>query len=257
MGFVQNKGWASPEAAVESYRSLESLHGVPADQMIKIPGNPDDQKAWGEVYTKLGRPAEAKNYEFGEVLMGEDGVDLSADFQGWAHNAGLSQRQAKGIFDQFQTKMGQIQGESDQAVGLQAESDLTSLRTQWGQGFDAKIQAGSRFAQRFGLDGDKLTQLESVLGTKGLLEFTAMLGEAIGEHAGPAFEPTSADTGMQFGITPAHAKAKIADLKVDKDFQKRLFVTGDKDAKEHWRMLHEAAFPGQVVAPIVSATQRP
>lgn len=256
VGFVQAKGWSNHSDMLRSYRALESLQGVSENQLIKIPGNPDDQKAWGDVYNKLGRPAEASAYEFGDVVLPQSGVDLSPDFRAWAHNAGLTQRQAKGIFDSFQGRMTQLQTESQEQVALQTENDLASLRTLWGNAFDAKIQAGSRFAQRFGLDTEKLTQLEGVLGTRGLLEFTAMIGEAIGEHAGPPRDLVSEGQEGQFGITPAHAKAKISELKGDKDFQERLFQTGDKDAKEHWRLLHEAAYPGQVVSPIVSSTQR-
>lgn len=258
-GFIQNKGWADPEAAVSSYRSLEALQGVPENQLLKLPSHPDDKEAWDAVYSKLGRPAEAGGYDFGPGIATADGqVDLTPEFQAWAHNANLSQQQAKSVFDAFQQRMGTLESESETAMKLEADQDIKDLHTQWGQAFDQKVQAGKAFAQRFNLDAGKLTALESALGTKGLLEFTAMLGEAIGEHGGPPQDILAAGAeGQQFGLTPAHAKAKIEELKLDKEFQNKIFVTGDKTAKEHWRMLHEAAFPGEVVAPIVSATQRP
>ena len=258
-GFIQNKGWADPEAAVASYRSLESLQGVPESQLLKLPSHPDDTEAWDAVYSKLGRPAEAKGYELGSGISTADGqTDLTPEFQTWAHAANLTQQQAKSVFDSFQQRMGSLEAESDVAMKLEADQDIKALQTQWGHAYEQKIQAGKAFAHRFGLDGGKLTALESALGTKGLLEFTAMLGEAIGEHGGPPQDILAAGAeGQQFGLTPAHAKAKIEELKLDKEFQNKIFVTGDKAAKEHWRLLHEAAFPGQVEGPLVTTTARP
>ncbi len=255
-GFVQAKGWTQPGDMLKSYRALESVQGVPEDQLVKIPGNPDDPTAMGDFYAKLGRPAEAAAYDFGvQAPVAEGEVDITPDFRSWAHNSGLTQRQAKGIFDNYQAKAAEFEATQQEQRGLQAENDMAALRTQWGQGYDAKIQAGQRFVARFGL-GEQLDQLESAMGTKGMLEFAARVGEAMGEHAGPTVDPTT-QQGTQFGITPEHAKAKIIELKNDEAFQKRLFETGDPDAKTHWRMLHEAAFPGQVESPIVTATQRP
>ena len=63
-GYVQNKGWGTVPDVVTSYRNLEKLLGVPKDQIIQLP-KAEDKEAWGQVFNRLGRPEDPKNYEFG------------------------------------------------------------------------------------------------------------------------------------------------------------------------------------------------
>lgn len=245
LGLVRDRGWKNPGDAVQSYRNLEKLQGVPENQLVKLPGDPDDGEAWGPVYDKLGRPANGEAYDFGEYQAPEGAVDLSPEYRAEAHKAGLNQGQARGLFDWYNTRVAEAVAEQEEQRGLQSEKDMLDLRKGWGKEYDANIEAGRRFAARAkqaGFDEDFIGRMENGgVGTKDLLRFTTWIGRATGEHLGP---PREGDVGGAFGTTPARARERIAELKADPAFMAR-YMGSDKEAVEKMRTLYEAANAGQ------------
>ena len=85
VGHAQNKGWdkmPAPQAAFEAakaHRASERLIGVPAERIVTLPKEATDEAGWQNVWTKLGAPKEAKEYDFTTVKF-TDGKDLDAAF---------------------------------------------------------------------------------------------------------------------------------------------------------------------------------
>jgi hypothetical protein len=228
---------------LDSYRNLEKAMGAPGDQVLHLPKNAEDAEAWGKVYSKLGRPEDAAGYEFsGGPEVPEGSLDLTPDLASWAHEAGLSKTQAQSIYAKYNGRMEQAVQEHENQRLEQASADKAALEKEWGGAWEENIAAGSRFRQKFGINDATMNKLEDALGLRGVLELSAEIGRGLGEHQGmPSGEDSGA--GSQFGMTPAAAKAKIADLFLDDKFKSDYLVKGLPEAKARMNRLHALAHP--------------
>jgi hypothetical protein len=239
-GFVENKGWTSADQMLDSYQHLEKTVGAPADQVVRLPKE-DDAEGWGDVYTRLGRPEEPAGYKLNEVAVPEGVPDFTPRLREWAHEAGLSQNQTSQIHEKFQARLVEMSGELQNQQAEQAAAEEQALRKEWGSAWDENLNAGRRFRERFKINDEMTDKLESALGLRGLLELSAAIGRGLGEHG----MPTGAEDdggGLTFGMTPASAKAKIADLSLDKDFMDQ-YMDGRKEAVARMTRLHSLAHP--------------
>ena len=241
-GYVENKGWKGADQMLDSYRNLEKAMGAPGDQVLHLPKNAEDAEAWGKVYSKLGRPEDASGYELNGPEVPEGSLDLTPDLASWAHEAGLSKTQAQSIFEKYNGRMEQAVQEHENQRLEQASADEAALRKDWGGAWEENVAAGSRFRQKFGINDATMNKLEDALGFRGVLELAAEIGRGLGEHQGmPSGEDSGA--GSQFGMTPAAAKAKIADLFLDDKFKSDYLVKGLPEAKARMNRLHALAHP--------------
>lgn len=236
--YIQNKGWAGPTDLLSSYRNLEKFAGG-SKSLVELPGDDAPPEKVAEFYDRLGRPKSPQDYG----IQPPEGADkaLAEWFTKTAHENGLSGKQAKGLFEQWQAMAGQRM-EATQAEQREAqEQAITSLKREWGGEFDAQIGSGRRAAAALGYDQAKLEAMESKLGTADMLKLFATLGSKMGE---PAFgsDGRSGDSGG-FGTSPAAAKQQLEDLKLDKPFMDR-YMAGDKDALAKYTRLMGLAHPG-------------
>ena len=239
-GFVENKGWTSADQALESYQHLEKTMRAPADQVVRLPKE-DDAEGWGDVYTRLGRPEEPAGYKLNEAEVPEGVPDFTPRLREWAHEAGLSQNQTSQIHEKGQARLVEMTQEAEAQRLEQSAAGEQDLRREWGEAWDANVANGKRFVQSFKIDQDTLGKLESALGTAGLYKLAADIGRGLGEHG----MPTGAEDdggGLTFGMPPASAKAKIADLSLDKDFMDQ-YMDGRKEAVARMTRLHSLAHP--------------
>jgi len=233
--YIQNKGWDSPIKAIESYRNLEKFAGG-SKSLIEVPGDDAPPEKLGEFYDRLGRPKAPAEYGL-QVPEGAD-KGLAEWFTKTAHEQGLTARQAKGLFEQWNAMAGE-RGQAMEAAQAEAtETGIRELKREWGQAYDANITAGRRAAGALGYDEAKLSALEGKLGTGEMLKLFATLGSKMGEPSFAA-DGRSGNAGG-FGTTPAQAQAQISDLKLDKGFMER-YMGGDKDAMAKMQRLMEAA----------------
>lgn len=106
-----------------------------------------DKDGWAAVYAKLGRPESVDGYEL-PVPEGQDG-EFAKTTAAWMHEAGLNKQQAQALathWNTFQTQQAEAQ---QAAVQKQAQTDLASVRQEWGAEFDANKSVMERAVNTF------------------------------------------------------------------------------------------------------------
>ena len=235
-GYVQTKGWQDPASVVESYRNLEKLKGAPADRLIKLPENISDNEAMKDVYSRLGKPVSAEEYE---LIVPEGGNE---DFAKWAkntfHEINLTRAQAKAFSDKWNEYVASRTAEMDRVEAEQYEQKTNQedlqLKQEWGLAYDKNLGVARQGATKFGVDAAKIDQLEKAWGYKETMKFLHAVGSGTGEHSYVAGE----GAGGKGPITPEQAKYELSELKKDKEFQKR-WVSGDKEARDRLNYLNQ------------------
>lgn len=206
-----HKGWRGPEDAVRSYAHLERAFGA---ERIALPGRDAGPAEWDALYTRLGRPAAAEDYDLSGVARPE-GMPWNGEGERAMlremHAAGLSNRQA----GQLLAKYAAMQGGAWQTAGADAvrrvDEARGALRREWGAAFEAKSDLANRaFRLAFGEGLEEARQLRlsdgSFLGDHpALVRAFARLGESLSEHG-----MAGAKDGGHLAATPEEARAEIA-----------------------------------------------
>lgn len=182
VGFIQNKGWKeSPVKAIEAYKNLEKFHGVPADQIIKLPKSFDDPGALDPVYDRLGRPASPDKYEIklpDGVQMDEGRLKAAREV---GHKLGLNTKQMQALAEFDATYMGEAMKAFETERTQKQEAELGSLQKEWGTHFEERAELGRRFVRNSlpaGIDKEAtLSAIEQAIGTALTLKLFANAGE--------------------------------------------------------------------------------
>ncbi len=208
---------------------------------IRVPeeGDENAQEKLNEIYTKLGRPAEAKDYE-AQMPGGEDGPSWDEDsvnaFKDVAHAAGLNNAQTQAVMDFYG---GTVE------TGLKAQQEelsaaVESLKKDWGTNYNRNMAYVMQSIEKLGgnelkaeLDGNSLGN--SPLLTKFIYQFARNLAEdgiIPGEVAGV--------------IGKEDAKSKIAEIRSDpKHAYFNPDMPGHKEATEEMYRLNQILTGGE------------
>lgn len=202
-GYVQNKGWDNPLKALTAYQNLEKYHGVPAEQIIKLPKDGEPMDA---VYNRLGRPESADKYDIKLPEGSQVDDNRLNSFKDIAHKVGLSQTQVNALAEFDVGYMSQIMEASQTQKIEQQKVEETELRREWGNAFEERSELGRRAIRTFAPDGvDKgefLSKIEDAIGTKMMLKMFSNIGERIGEA-----KIIDGSGDRPFGYTPEQAKS--------------------------------------------------
>lgn len=231
-GYVQNKGWKDPADLAVGYKNLEKLLGA---EKMPMPKGADDAEGWNRVYDALGRPKSAEDYKL-PVPQGDDGT-FAKVAAGKFHELGLTAKQAEGLAAWYNEQGNGRMTQMQQELAAKAESDMQSLKQEWGGAFDENVEYGRRAAREYGLNAEKLSALENALGTGEMLKLMATIGRAQGES-----EFVTSSTGNTFGMTPSAAQQRISALRADKTWTAK-YISGDADARSEMQRLMNLAYP--------------
>jgi hypothetical protein len=204
-GWVENKGFKDPAAVIDSYRNFEKLMGAPKERIIKLPEKSDDP-AWNDIYGRLGRPGDPKEYDL------------------------------KAIPD---PKFGEFSGatEASQAADAKAAQEESDLKKEWGTAHEQNINIAKRAAAMFKLDPDSVDGLEKTMGYKKTMAFLHEIGSKLGEGTF-----IGGEGGNSGALTPAAALNQINTLMADSTFSHK-YSNGDAEAKAKMEALHKMAYP--------------
>lgn len=246
LGFLQNQTLArdTPQATLEavarSYRELHRMHSAGPNELIRIPKDASDEKAWSEIFTKLGRPEEASGYDLPEQLQVDDGDTITgpllSGFREAAFAGGVSGDAAKAIIERFDADMAGIAQAMQEERTRQDELDAQRLVDEWGEAAAENQQAASQAVAASGLTVQDLRAVRGALGRYKADKLFARFGRGLLEHAVvDGHDP-------QLGATPGAAKDEIDALSHDKKFMDRLNA-GDPAAQKQWDELFVRAYP--------------
>lgn len=223
-------GFDSLDALAREHVHLQKLIGRKG---IIPPGEDAGDDERDRFYAALGRPEQASDYDLSELERPDDlpwNEDFEARMLERMHSAGLTNEQARALVEGFAAEQGELwQGmQADQTRSF--EESLAALRTEWGNGFDARLDLANRaFAAAFGNRVDDARRMRladgSYLGdhpdmVRAFAEMGELLGEA--EFVGPA--------SGQGGLSRDQARHRMADLESDPDFRAALL---DRAHPEH------------------------
>ncbi len=225
----------SVDKLAKSYVNAVKMIGGNPDQMVAIPQEGED---WNGFYNKMGRPEQAKDYQFNDENGELDG------FREFAHDTGLTQQQAENILNLYADSQEQEEGENVQLQKDQEVNTTMQLQQEWGKNYDGKLDYAKRAFAQFA--SPELSQLmdESGLGNHPeMLRAFSKVGELLGEDS------LVVGTGLGSSqLSPQQAQEEIQALYRDKDFSTSYRDNrdpGHSSAMKKMDKLYQTAYPGQ------------
>lgn len=232
-GVWQNKGWntADPKTvaieATKAYTEAQKFVGAPAAQLVRLPTDPMSDE-WKGVYSRLGVPADPKDYDFSQVKFADGaGLDPAADafIRQQAYTAHISKDAAAGFASGLVKFLeGAEATDATERQGALA-AERQTLQTNWGVNFEANKFVAQRGAAALGLDDAAVTALEGQIGYAKVMEAMRKVGVLSGE----ARFISAGLPGSNGVMTREGASARKAELMTDKAWTTR-FLAGDKTA---------------------------
>ena len=243
---MQSKGWKTPHDAVRAYHSVQSFIGKDPSQLLSLP-KAGDAAAWNQVYDKLGRPADAKDYNIDMPLEG--GSDkLNAWARGIFHQAGLNTEQASTIskaWNEFLAGEKTGQETDHEASRAVSRAELTKA---WGpetsEGFKNNVAIAKQAATQFGMTEDHINSLEQVMGLKAAMTMLHDIGSKLGE---PGFSGGGGGGGNFNVMTPEKAEQEIMVYMKEADVMKAWTDNRHprhKEVMDKISQLHNIAYSG-------------
>jgi hypothetical protein len=239
VGHWQNRGWDKKSAAevaleaTKAWKGAERLVGVPADQVLRVPKEVSDEAGWKAVWSRLGKPAEAKEYDFSAIKF-SDGTPLDDAFaesaRQWAFKFNLPKDAATGITQEFAKFLDTAETSEKTEREAKLVEQKAALKKNWGANEAAHKFTADRMArvleEKLGLENAALatSALEQVIGYDKIMDMFRFFGAAIGEDK---FVRSDAPGGKGGPMTVEQATAKRADLMSDPVWVKA-YQAGDK-----------------------------
>jgi hypothetical protein len=220
--FAAEQGWVKADDALASARGHLKLRGVKAEELMHLkPGWDATPETAAEVYARLGRPEKADQYEIPDIPVGEGDRNLSADFKAWAHEAGLTPKQATALATKYQGALKDFATEQQGKLDTKLAADEIALKAEWGGAYEENVAAGKRayqaIGQAIGMTAEDLGAMERSIGHGKVMKLMALIGRTTGEHQ----TVTGESAESQFGLTPASATAKANALTAELSKMKR------------------------------------
>tara|TARA_R100000315_G_C5216802_1_gene129633 strand:+ start:433 stop:1257 length:825 start_codon:yes stop_codon:yes gene_type:complete len=248
-GVGENQDWRDSlsdelrnDPTLQNYKDVESLAKTVVHQQ-KMIGNriplPKTDEEKNELYSKLGRPEDATNYEVQvpethQQYFRNETID---EFKNVAHKIGLNNEQVNALMD-FQ--LGQIDNElqlQGSNLSVQKEEVEASLKKEWGFDYDKNLRAAQRALQVYGDDEVRALMDTEVGNNPAVIKLFARLGKDVTED----MAQNTQNNGLN--VSPLDAKQEIQ--KIMDDPKHPYFDAGHRDHKaavEQMRQLHEKVF---------------
>lgn len=234
LGHVQNKGWKAEDpievavAAVRAHREAERHIGVPADQILRLPKDKNDEAGWKSVWDRLGAPAEAKDYDF-TAVKSADGTAIDQAFADAIRQTAFElhiPKDAAPAFAQSVVKhLDGVKAASTQETQAKLGEERAALDRSWGKNKDANMFVAKQAAAKLGVDPEAVAALENTVGYAKVMEMFRKVGAQMGED----IFVDGSHTGEPRAMTREQAVARKSELMRDGDFAKR-FLDGDAKA---------------------------
>ncbi len=171
--------FADVSQLAKSYTHAQRMVG--ADK-IPIPGKLATEEDWKAVYKKLGVPDSADKYDIKVPEKTPVDENFIKSFKEQALKTGMLPHQAQKFVEWIAEGASARSAEMNAARKTQTESGIAALKTEWGQGYDKKVQAAQVAVSEFG--GDELTAYLEKTGLGNdpmMIKLLAKVGESLKE----------------------------------------------------------------------------
>lgn len=235
-GFAELKGWKGPGDAIQSYRNLEKLQGLPPERLAKIP-DVDDATGWTEFNKRFGwaAPEKAEDYGLSSLDAGFDPAFIQAA-EGVFHRNGLPKELAVKSMTEIGGVLKQMQDEFEAGRVTTHNGEVAQLQTEWGANYDKLIQTAARavaeYMPKTGLGDADMDAIRDALGSAKFNKLWAGIGSTMGEAAFHEGKTEAASLAM----TPDAARVRLSQLGQDKEWFKRYESGGVKEVQEYQRL---------------------
>lgn len=175
---VEAKKWGGADGTIDlnkiadGYRNLETH----ASKALTLPGETATAEDWNAFYQKLGRPPTATDYQ---IKLNREAIPENfpydekgaIEFRNWAHEAGLTERQAQALHDKFVGSQAEsFKSVTEQQRTRETEAHRAIVET-WGppegEKYKTEVELASRAIHQLGLR-DALTE-GGILGKDGAI----------------------------------------------------------------------------------------
>ena len=167
---------------VGSYATLEKK----LSQAVSVPNETATEEEKARYRTAIGVPEKSEDYKLGEVSLPEGmTVDeaMQKDFLKLAHDAGLSNAQAGGIYQWYMKTYGEQVVAAQKIVKTTQEEANTALRNKLGAGYDAAQTYMERAFAAYGTEHvAKLFAISGVGNDPEVIEMFMKIGKSTSEH---------------------------------------------------------------------------
>lgn len=241
LGYLQNRGLDKGDArsaalaAIASHRNAEKVIGAPANEVIRLPKDPND-KAWNDIRVRLGAGKEPKDYDFVDVKFadGKGFEDKFADFlKTTFHREGIPVKAGVSLAREFAKYIDNMatDNSADLAANLAKERD--TLQKNWGNNFRQNMVVAENAAKKFGIPDEVLETLKGIngMGHAAVLETLLKIGQATGED-----RFINSDGNKDRVVTIEAARERLAELKRDRSWVDR-FNANDLTAVKEFNNL--------------------
>lgn len=224
VGYLQNRGWdkdvnVAALGAVKAHREAEQHLGVPADRIIRLPKDANDEAGWKAVWNKLGTPADEKGYDFSTVKRA-DGSPLNPAeverFSKLALKSNLSKPAAAEFVKSLVAVAETTQAEAATTRAHQVAEQQAALAKEWGTSAPLNQHHADTAATRLGLAPEQVAALNNALGVDKAQEMLRKVGQHIGEDRWEE-NPRNSGGGSQV-FTREQALARKTELLSDPDW---------------------------------------
>ena len=206
VGWLENKGFETPQDAVTAQRALEKKLGGPSE-MLQLWPESDDEEGLKAIHRRLGCPEDVEGYK----VEFEEGAPIDADTLSWFKGVALSHNmtnaQVQGMALDWNTEVARIQAEQQQALEVRDQTERVELENAWGSKLDERLDYGHRALLANGLVEEDIDAIQAVIGPKKLAQWAAKMADTMGEDTIAANTTTPA-----FGTSKEQIKNQIDDL---------------------------------------------
>ena len=221
----------SVDKLAKSYTHLVKKMGVPAEQLLRLPGAGEPMD---DVYNALGRPETHEHYD-----MSDYAPESTENFRQLAHEIGLNNDQANALFNAYIDSIaGQEESESEAFDQFEVEN-TQALQKEWGGDFDKNVELARRAFMNFATPEAVEIMEQTGLGNHPeILKVFSRVGELLQEDS---VLPGSS-TPILGGMNPAQAQQSIDAKMADPNFRNAYldqYNPGHAEAVREMTKLHE------------------
>lgn len=225
--WVDGKKYPDLLTSLKSHQELERFAGG-AKNLTEIPDF-ENPEAAREFFNKIGRPVEAANYELDVPEQGAD-AELDKWFREQAHEANLTNNQAKQISAKFNEFMAQNGVANETAVQDSINTARGNLEREWGTAYKENLQNVDRAAAHNDITSEEIKAMGQSIGFERVYNMLSKIGGGLGED-----RSVDGESPGTIGQNQQTAQTELERLKSDTTFQSYLL----DPSSPNYKVTHE------------------